>query len=179
MTRARLVLIALVSMLITVPAFAQGPGPAASPAGFTVSPAALAGDVAGQSVDQQQWQRQYDAAKARQKRATKRIFIGLGVVLGGAVLAGAGLASGLETDSHCSGTCGSSVVALIGAAASVAGGVTFWWGMIDRAAASGSVSTLEATRPPAGPSKTVALTEHQALHVSIGARTSVGYCVAW
>ena len=80
MKRALPVLIVLMAMLTAAPAFAQGPGLAsspagtlasqpadASPAGLTISPAALREAIGGQTLQQQEWQRQYDAARARRK----------------------------------------------------------------------------------------------------------------
>ena len=66
-----------------------------------------------------------------------------------------------------------------GALLFLTGGVPFWWGIIDWAGGAGSVHSLEATRPMGGASQAVALTEHQALQVSFGSRTSIGYRLAW
>jgi hypothetical protein len=187
-------LIVLMAALMAAPAFAQGPGPASSPidavgvqpvetrpAGLTISPAALREAVGGQTANQQEWQRQYDAAKARQKRGQKKIYIGLGLGIGGTLVMVSGMAYSMK-DGDCGESCGSSSAAAlvgIGAASAVGGGLIWWRGTLDRAAANGSISTLEATKPTVAASQTIILTDHQALRVSVGARTSIGYRLAW
>ena len=182
------------AMLTAAPAFAEGPGPASSPvgtlasrpaearpAGLTISPATLREAIGGQTLQQQEWQRQYDAAKARQKRGQKKIYIGLGLGIGGTLVMVSGMAYSMK-DGDCGESCGSSSAAAlvgIGAASAVGGGLIWWRGTLDRAAANGSISTLEATKPAVAASQTITLTDHQALRVSVGARTSIGYRLAW
>jgi hypothetical protein len=180
-------LIVVMAMLTAAPAFAEGPGPASSPvgilasrpaearpAGLTISPAALREAIGGQTLQQQEWQRQYDAARARRKSGQTKFLIGLGMGLGGMIMMAAAVDCGEFEHCHTNDALGTT-----GALLFLTGGVPFWWGIIDWAGGSGAVHSLEATKPVAGVSQAVALTEHQSLHVSLGSRSSVGYRLAW
>ena len=180
-------LIVLMAALMAAPAFAQGPGPASSPAGIlasqpaetrpaglTISPAALREAIGGQTLLQQEWQRQYDAALKRRKSGQTKFLVGLGMGVSGMAMMLASVDCGEL--GHCRNN---DALGTTGALIFLTGGVPFWWGIIDWAGGAGSVHSLEATRPVAGTSQTVTLTDHQALHVSVGSRTSVGYRVAW
>jgi hypothetical protein len=181
-------LIVLVAMLMAAPAFAQGQGPASSPAqtlagqptlasaaGLNLSPAALKDAVGGQTINQPEWQRQYDRAKARKTRGVRLFLIGVGVGITGSVMAvnGEGC-SGYGQVCHPNQN-----LSDIGGVLTIAAQVPLWWGLIDWIGGANRVRSLETLKLLAGPSQTVALTEHQSLQISLGPKTGVGYQLAW
>lgn len=185
----RSVLLVLIAASLATPMFAQEPRPAspptetlasqpaeARPAGLSISPAALREVVGGQTPIQQEWQRQYDAAKARRRSGQRKFFIGLGMGFGGMAMMMAGVANCAKSSGACHTNQSRETIGFLLLLGSE---VPFWWGIIDWAGGAGAVHSLEATRPVAGTSQTVTLTEHQALQISLGSRTSVGYRLAW
>jgi len=182
-------LIVLMATLMAAPAFAQDPGtalslagPAASaatdvrPTALDLAPARLREAVQAQTqpVSQSDWQRQYDAAIHRRKSGQTKFLIGLGAGIAGMAMMMASMDCTSETRCHNNEALGTT-----GALVWLASGVPFWWGIVDWAGGSGAVHSLEATRPREGSSPTVTISDHQALQLSLGPRSSVAYRVTW
>lgn len=178
----------ILSSSILVFALAAGPIGAVAPIEASPAPAPpslaalsrldLAPALIGQSTSPQDWQRQYDVAKARRKSGLKKVVIGLAMEGGGIAmaLAGATTCSVTSVNNDCSG---SGSVAAIGVLTSLAGAVPFWWGVIQWLGANSDVHSLEATKPAGTAAHSIGLTDHQAIQLSAGRRSGVGYKLSW
>jgi hypothetical protein len=126
-----------------------------------------------------EWQRQYDAAKARKDGGKKKMLYGL-------IAEGAGVAMILTSPTSCSvsvtetsvsSDCGSGLRTL-GLITTLGGGGVFMWGAIEFFDARGDVSSLESNRPRTS-APAILLGEHHAISVSLGQRSTVAYHLTW
>ena len=126
----------------------------------------------------QEWQRQYDTARARRKSGLKKVIIGLAMGGAGVAMAVAGTSTCANSsfDNDCAG---SGTVATVGVLTSAASAVPFWWGVIQWVGANGDVRSLEATRPAATGSQAIRFGDRHTIQFAAGLRPSVAYKVSW
>lgn len=117
-----------------------------------------------------QWQESYDAAESRKNSAKRKMYIGLGAVGGGFLIAAA-YGTGddrLNSEEFTTGM-------LINAG----GGVVFVWGLMQYLDANGDMNRLNDQRPSAGPTASLTLTRHQAIEIGGGRNPTVAYALSW
>lgn len=126
---------------------------------------------------QADWQREFDAAKAKKSSGKKKMLIGLGVATIGIVVAVAATDSCVNSIIN-NGTCdGSSGAATLGWIADLGGSGVFVWGLIDYFDGNGDMNRLAATKP--GTSAAIAFGDHQQLNLSLRKGAALRYRVTW
>jgi hypothetical protein len=126
------------------------------------------------------WQKEYDIAKARKNNGKKKMFIGLALDGAGiATIFAAGTSCGIE-DALRDGCSRNLSVMAIGGLMGAGGGIAFIWGLIEYIDGNGDVRSLERQRPASqNQAAEIPLGNHQAVALTVGKRSSLGYRVSW
>lgn len=146
--------------------------------------------VSADAKDQDDWQRQYDTARATKNSGKKKMLVGIGI--GAAAFVVANLAASDCRDDRlnvtralqgrietCEGNLSTITIAGIGSAG---GGALFIWGLVQYMDGNGDMRALESQRPkPTAISTalTMALSERSELRVTVGRRSAASIGLTW
>ena len=123
--------------------------------------------VAQAAPNQVEWQRQYDAAQAKERSGKKKLLIGGGLLVGGAVV---GMAQAGE---------GSTGGIIFGNMIMLGGAGTAAWGVMEWSSASSKMNQLEILRTQGKTTLAIPVGRNQTVALQVGRTDSVQYRVNW
>jgi hypothetical protein len=131
------------------------------------------------------WQSEYNAAMARKAAGKRKILLGTGIFAGGLALALFApepsvndCVNDIINGDDCGG--GWSTMVKLGALAQLTGAGISGWGIFQYHDANNDMRALEIRRPTTKLNgASLPLSENQALRISLGTKSSVGYSVSW
>jgi hypothetical protein len=115
------------------------------------------------------WQKDYDTAQSRKNLAKLKMYIGLGAVGGGFLIA----LSGTESSGPDTGRI------MTGMMIDAGGGIVFLWGLVGFFDANGDMNRLNTQRPSGSTSALIPFSDHQGIRVALGTRSTAAYTVGW